>query len=122
MTRQPRCPRDAFIEAVWKAKADDLSSKEKLVLLCYARHAAGSDIAWVSWPMLMAETSSARDTVNRVLRSVEAKRWLLRVEKPMISVVNPYQLFAAVVGALVQALGEDRLRKLLIQLRESRLA
>jgi len=82
MTRQPRWPRDAFIEAVWKAKADDLSSKEKLVLLCYARHAAGSDIAWVSWPMLMAETSSARDTVNRVLRSVEAKRWLLRVEKP----------------------------------------
>ena len=39
----------------------------------------------------------------------------------MISVVNPYQLFAAVVGALAQALGEDRLRTLLIQLRESRL-
>jgi hypothetical protein len=39
----------------------------------------------------------------------------------MIAVVDPYQLFAAVVGALVQALGEDRLATLVAQLRETRL-
>ena len=39
----------------------------------------------------------------------------------MIAVVNPYQLFAAVVGALVQALGVDRLATLVAQLRKTRL-
>ena len=39
----------------------------------------------------------------------------------MINVINPYQLLAAVVGALVQALGEDRLATLVAQLRATRL-
>ena len=39
----------------------------------------------------------------------------------LLAIVDPYQLTAGVVGALVAALGEDRLATLVAQLRATRL-
>ncbi|WP_083427372.1 helix-turn-helix domain-containing protein [Geodermatophilus obscurus] len=72
-------PRDAWTDAVWNSTT--LKPLERLVALVYAKYAGDSDIAWVTFPVLMQRTGLSRDAASRALRGLESKGWLVLVER-----------------------------------------
>jgi len=65
----------SYRDAVW----DDgsLSTGQKMVALCYANHAQGGDLAWLTYPRLMAQTSiRSKETVSTAIKALVAGGWL----------------------------------------------
>ena len=76
--------RDQYADAVWECES--LRPNEKLVLLTYADHAGdpenpANDVAWVSWPRMSQRTGiRSKDTLNRAVRYLEKRGWLVLAE------------------------------------------
>ena len=64
---------------VWKLAPAEVTSSERLVLLCLADHCPvdGSPTAWPAVATIARETSLSRRTVQPVLRSLHAKGFLV---------------------------------------------
>ena len=76
--------RDQYADAVWECEA--LRPTEKLVALTYADHAGdpenpGNDVAWVTWPRMSQRTGiRSKDSLNRAVRYLVGRGWLVLVE------------------------------------------
>jgi hypothetical protein len=77
--------RDEYADAVRDA-GYALRPNEKLVALVFADHAGDpknprNDIAWVTWPRLSEQTGiRSKDALNRAIRHLEKRGWLVLVE------------------------------------------
>lgn len=66
-----------FRDAVWEAGPEQLSTTEAMVLLAYADHARGGDVAWVAQSRLMQRCKlRSKDTPSRVVADLVDKGWL----------------------------------------------
>lgn len=78
--------RDLYADAV-RDCGYALRPNEKLVALVYADHAGDpekplNDVSWVSWPRLSEQTGiRSKDALNRALRHLEKRGWLVLVSK-----------------------------------------
>lgn len=78
--------RDKYADAV-RDCGYALRPNEKLIALTYADHAGDpekpmNDVSWVSWPRLSEQTGiRSKDAINRALRHLEKRGWLVLVEK-----------------------------------------
>lgn len=73
-------PREGWIAALWDS--DQLTPTERLVGLCYARHAFESDEAWVTWPRLSRMTGiRSRSTLSAAVKGLVAAGWLVKLSE-----------------------------------------
>jgi hypothetical protein len=65
----------AYRDAVWDDAA--LSVVQKMVALCYANHAQGGDLAWVTYVRLMQQTGiRSKETAAAAIKALVAVGWL----------------------------------------------
>lgn len=78
--------RDTYADAV-RDCGYALRPNEKLIALTYADHAGdpenpANDVSWVTWPRLSEQTGiRSKDAINKAVRHLESRGWLVLVEK-----------------------------------------
>lgn len=71
--------RSKWMESIYTA--DDLKPLEVLVATVYADHAHDKRVAWVTGGRLIQRTKLSRDAMNRALKGLESKGYLVAIER-----------------------------------------